>query len=284
MAGKRAYYVDGLIFSTEGALNPDGFTIWVDKDEGWGSGGSVRRDRTPRLWAHGEFSERGWRGARLVTLEGEVRSPTEQVAALAEQSIAALLADGTDALMAVTDSATVLMSARVGLADVPKIGWINDVTMTYQVQLLCPDGRKYGEPQTAATGPATPGGGLAYDLDDVLDYGALGDPGTLTLTNGGKADTSVLHTLTGSAPNGFTVTHVQTGRKLIYSSQLAAGQTLTLDSDDGTVTLDGYADRGVFLTRREWVRLEPGETGTWLLESFGSSGLQLTTEVRPAWW
>jgi hypothetical protein len=79
--------VDGLTFSTEGWTSPQGYTLWLDDLAGWTAGPSVRRDRTDRMNAHGEFSERGWRGARLVTITGDAVCPSEEVAALAEQDL-----------------------------------------------------------------------------------------------------------------------------------------------------------------------------------------------------
>lgn len=287
MAGLRTATVDGLTFSEDGWTSPDGFTLWMDELDGWGSGAGpgVRRDRTDRLWAHGEFAERGWRSGRLVTIKGDATAPTVDAATVAEQKINALLADGTFGLLAVTDTSTVDMFSETELFTQPNIGWKNDTTLTYQVQLLCPDPRRYGTAVSASTGVATAGGGLAYPLDDVLDYGDGGNSGTLTLTNDGSTETaSIVHTLTGVAPGGFTITHLQTGRRLIYAGTLISGQSLILDGTDGSVMLDGYADRSPLLVRREWVRLGKAQSGTWLLEAVGSADLQLVTEVKPAWW
>lgn len=286
MAGKRTVTVDGLTFSTEGWESPEGYTLWLDDLPGWDDGPSVRRNRTERLGGHGEFTERGWRGARLVTVVGEAICPSEESAALAAQQLAAVLGDGEDGILDVTDTATVDMSIGASLFAEPKISWTNDTTAAFQIQFWCPRPRKYGRPVNAMTGIASPGGGLDYPLGDPLDYGALGDPGTVTLINIGTADTAPAFTVTASVsmPNGFTITHVQSGRRLVYSAAVLAGQTLRIDAADGSVELDGYADMSAKLTVREWVRLGRGAVGTWLFESVGSSGAQMTAEVRSAWW
>ncbi|MBT2594729.1 phage distal tail protein [Arthrobacter sp. ISL-72] len=284
MAGIRTVTVDGLVFSTEGWTSPDGFTLWLDDLKGWDDGPAVRRDRVSRMGAHGEFSERGWRDARLVTLEGDAGAPTIEAAALAAQQLAAVLGDGLAGVLDVTDTATVDMSAGAYLFADPKLSWKNDTTLTYQLQFWCPKPRKYGAAVNAITGIASPGGGLTYPLDNPLDYGALGDPGTLTLTNTGTADTAPTFTVTGAMPNGFTITHVQSGQRLVYSAPILPGQSVRLDSSDASVELDGYADMSAKLTVRQWTRLARRTSGTWLFEAVGSTGATLTAEVRPAWW
>lgn len=287
MPGIRTLTVDGLTFSSEGWVSPSGYTLWLDELKGWDDGPGVRRDRAERMNAHGEFGERGWRGARLVTLEGDATCPSEEVAALAAQEVAAVLADGLAGVLEVTDTATVDMSAGAYLFADPKVSWKNDTTATYQLQFLCPKPRKYGAAVTAVTGVATPGGGLEYPLEDPLDYGAAGTPGTVTLTNAGTADTApafTVSTVTTDMPFGFTITHVQTGNRLVYSDAVLLGQSIRLDTSDGSVLLEGYADRSAKLTVREWTRLAKKSAGTWLFEATGATGAQLIVEVRPAWW
>lgn len=285
MTRMQTVTVDGLTFSTQGWTSPDGYTLWLDDIKGWtGDGPPVRRQRTERMNAHGEFAERGWRGGRLVTITGDAVCPSDAVAALAEQQLAALLADGLDGVLEVTDTATVTMSAGAGLFAEPKVGYTNDLTLTFQFQFLCPKPRRYGAAVNAVTGVATPGGALEYPLDNPLDYGALGAPGTITLTNTGTADTAPVFTVTGDMPNGFTITHVQSGQQLVYPAPVLAGQTIRLDTSDASVWLEGNADRSSKLAVRGWVRLPRRTSGTWLFEATGSTGALMIVEVRPAWW
>ncbi|ALV45834.1 hypothetical protein MB46_10415 [Arthrobacter alpinus] len=290
MAGIRSLVLDGLTISSEGALHPDGYTLWLDNNlEGWDSSPDQRRNRTARLWAHGEFNERGWAEGRLLTIEGEARSPNESVAAMAEDALAAMLAEGLVQVLTVTDSSRPTKHAAVGLVSGVKLAWVNDVTVGFQIHLLAADPRKYGEPLTGSTGVPVDGGGLGYDLytvgsSGVLDYGETGTPGTVALTNTGTSDTAPVHTVTGNCPNGFTITELGTGRRLIYAGAVIPGQVIRLDAADGTVLLDDDGDRSSQLTRREWVRLSKGQTGTWLFEAPSSTNALLETEVNPAWW
>ncbi|AZS08157.1 minor tail protein [Arthrobacter phage HeadNerd] len=135
----------------------------------------------------------------------------------------------------------------------------------------------------------TPYASSAYDLTPsipstvgVLDFGVAGSSGTVSLTNPGTADTGPKFTITGTTVPGFTITELNTGRRLVYTGTIRTGQTLVIDTDDGSVMLDGYAPRNLVVS--EWVRLGRGETGSWLFESPGSNNAKMKVEVRPAWW
>lgn len=290
MAGVRSVNLDGLTFSSEGALHPDGYMLWLDNNaEGWDSSPDQRRDRTARLWAHGEFTERSWAEGRMITLEGEAQCPDESVAAMAEDTLAATLADGLVQVMTVVDAHRPTKSAEVGLTSSVKLAWVNDVTVGFQIHLLAADPRKYGQALTASTGVPVDGGGLSYDLytvgsTGVLDYGAAGAPGTVSTMNVGTADTAPVHTITGNCPNGFTITELGTGRRLVYVGAVILGQVISLDAADGSVLLNDDGDRSAQLVRREWVRLAKGQTGTWLFEAPGSVNALMKVEVTPAWW
>ncbi|QPO16947.1 minor tail protein [Arthrobacter phage Kittykat] len=116
----------------------------------------------------------------------------------------------------------------------------------------------------------------------ILDFGVSGSTGTVSLANPGTADTGPKFTITGTTVPGFTITELNTGRRLVYTGTIRTGQKLVIDTDDGSVLLDGYAPRELAVA--EWTRLGRGETGSWLFESPGSNNAKMKVEVRPAWW
>lgn len=265
----------------------DGINVILSDIDGWHNGPGVRRDSTARLWAHGDFSERGWREARYITISGFAWGNTRAEAAGIVDELAASMADGTEGRFIFIDPDHGTRWAEVVLDGQPKTRWGGDLAVEFQLVLKAADPRKYGQPITSSTGISVDGGGLAYPLyfpSGALSYGPAGTPGTLQLANAGTADTAPVHTVTGDMPNGFTITELGTQRRLIYALAVIAGQVIRLDASDGSVMLDGGSDRGAGLVRRDWVRLEKGQTGTWLFEAPGSSGALLTTEVTPAWW
>lgn len=287
MAGVRTLTYAGLTMASDaGTPQPNGGVLYLDDVEGWDGSPGLRHDDVPRLWSHGSFAQRGWREPLLLNVIGEARAASESAADTLKRQIVAVAANGLDYALTIQDTAAPTMTVHGYRTSPVKTAWLNDVTLSYRFEVLCTDPRKYGETLTDSTGIPVAGGGLSHPLHEAgyLDYGDTGYPGTASLTNRGTADTATKHTIVGAIPNGFTITELTTGRRLIYTAPIVAGQTLTLDADDGTVMLDGYANRSTFLTRREWTRLEPGQTGTWLFEALGSTGAQMTVEANPAWW
>lgn len=470
--------------------------------DGWFSPAGTRREGTARLWAHGSFSERGWRDQRVITVGGHIFTETRTDAANMTDTLSAALADGTAGTFIVDDADLGYREATVYITGTPTVNWDGGLDIFFMIDMVAPDPRKYGEPLTVSTVASAPGGGLDFGLftgadsttrinyalnpeavsatgfatyltgtsetgtttyvtgagdgpaggptsyarrsvtaaktggstgfsattstyiaphsgttgdsetasvwlrytgtgslqvrmrataysgttavtstdsnyitlptgqwvrvsstvtatgdydgvgwwayftsgnvpaagstldatgvliesgsalgtwfsgrsastagvtehywggaadaslsteiaysagagnAGVLDFGAAGSPGTVTLENVGTADSAPVFTISGYAP-GFTITEVTTGARLIYTGTVLAGQTLTINAADGSVLLDGYADRSAFLTRREWTRV-PGRTRyTYLFESPGNDGASLTLGVKPAWW
>lgn len=269
----------------------DGINVILSEDgiDGWHNGPGVRRDSTARLWAHGDFSERGWREARFITISGIAWANTRSEAAQIVDELAASMAEGTEGRFTFIDPDHGTRWADVVLDGEPKTRWAGVLDVEFQITLKAADPRKYGQAVSGSTGVPVDGGGLGYDLYTVgsvgvLDYGAAGSPGIVSLTNVGTADTAPVHTITGNCPNGFSITETGTGRRLVYVGAVIGGQVIRLDTADGSVTLDDNGDRSAQLVRREWVRLGKGQAGTWLFEAPGSTNALLRTEVTPAWW
>lgn len=260
----------------------------LTKLEGWFGPAGTRRESTPRLWAHGTFSERGWRDQRIITVGGHIFTQTRREAAEMTDTLSAALADGTAGTFIVNDADLGHREAQVYIEGKPEVVWNGGLDVFFMIDMVAPDPRKYGSPLSVATLAAAPGGGLVWDLftgtnAGILDFGGAGVPGTATLENVGTADTAPTFTVSGYAP-GFTITEVASGSRLVYTDTLAAGQSLTINASDGSVLLNGYADRSPYLTRREWTRV-PGKTRqTYLFESPGNSGASMTLGITPAWW
>lgn len=136
-----------------------------------------------------------------------------------------------------------------------------------------------GEPHLSVSEAVTP----VVPSAGVLDFGILGEDGIATITNAGNADTTVLVSVAGPAPQGFTATEISTGRKLTYVGALGNGDYVELDSSDGTVLLNGYADRGTLLTVRDWFTLDKRQTSSYKIEAPSGSPV-MTVSASPAWW
>lgn len=274
---------DGMTFGREDSAALFKVFRW----DGWFGAPGVRADKTDRLWGHGSFSDRGWRDSRLIIIEGNAHFDSEQAAMDGYNRLMAAGAEGTYHQLTVEDSLFGTLTAQCRLANEVVVDWLMPGVLKFQLQLLAPDPRKYGPAIVDSTGVAVAGGGLQWDLFTTmpgLDFSDPGDPGTVSITNPGTADTGQRFTLTGSAPQGFTIKYLPTDAMLRYDAPVAAGESLVLDSNSGTAQLNGYADRSIRLTRRDWVRLGRGQTGVWLLEAPNSTNLRMEVEVYPAWW
>jgi hypothetical protein len=294
MPGSITASLGSLLFEQD---MPDGYVLTIEGDgegeglDGWFDGPPTIRDGKRRLWTHGRFSERGYRDSRIITVQGLVLASSDAGAAAAQEAITGVIADGSADTFTVNDSITGTRYCQVYLADGtgPKVRWITDRTARYMIQLEAPDPRKYGTPVSGSTPPVEPGGGLGFDMFTqntlgILDFGSVGQAGTVTIQNTGTANAYPKFTVAGEILVGFDIKEVSTGYTLRYSAAVADGSTVILNARDATVT-QGGADRSVFLTRREWTLLAPGETATYMLLdlfSYNANAL-MTVEVTPSW-
>lgn len=468
--------------------------------KGWHGSAGVRRNSTPRLWAHGSFTERGWKNERVISLSGHVSCGDRGEAAALVDKYAALFGDGLPGVFVVNDADQGERRAEVVLAGAIEVDWDGGLEVDFTVDMVAPDPRKYGPLSAAVTEPSAPGGGLQFNLfsasaytitrtnlipnpsfeltgvpkngtmtplwytrsgtswnetllngthmlrltasgidelqyayvftgipvtpgqyvnfamaasagfsgqvkaslffvdsagaslstprpdtnfttmgqsvyapellttgpqlvpataatvkipvyaltenggnpltayvyldslifitgpdaasvsdtsyfdgsttppagyvnawtgevhastsiqsridsgvDGVLDFSTGGTAGSVTVANNGTADVPVAFDVTGYAP-GFTITEAATGRQLVYTADVIAGDTLTLDGADGSVTLNGTADRSAYLSRRDWTNIQPGSSATFLFESTGATGALMTVRAASAWW
>lgn len=268
-----------------------GTATYLTKLEGWHSSAPVRRSKSDRMNGHGSHAERGWRDERLVSVSGHHVAASRAAAAAYADQLAGYLGDGAPGVFRVADPDLGERWAIVYLATGGvDVAWSGGVDVGFTIHLLTPDPRKFGAPLLSPiTGVPVPGQGLRFPLfgstaPGVLDLGRGGIPGRTSLTNPGTAAAGAVFTVSGDLVPGFTITEVGTGRRLAYVDTVTSGQTVTLDSNNGRVLLDGYAPRNSKLVVAEWSMVPPGATPTWLFESPGSVNAQMTVGVTPAWW
>lgn len=262
----------------------------VETLEGWWGSPGVRGNVTPRLWAHGDFAEKAWRTGRIINVAGRVYADTTGGIVEAQDKVAAILGEGDMGLFTVLDPwAGEARNARVKLAPGTQVNvdWDLPGSFRYQFTLHAPDGRKYGQYSEYTTKAARAGGGLEFPLfqqaTPVMDFGEPGIPGTVTVTNTGKAPTAPVFKVTGELLN-FSIVEQGTASRLYYKDPIPAGHYVMLDAADGSVQMDGYADRSASLSRREWTLIQPGQSATYLFESPGAVGSEMTLGMAPAWW
>ena len=160
-------------------------------------------------------------------------------------------------------------------------------------QMSAPDPIGYGPGSVASTGFAQQQGGLEFDLFTngtegvgYLDFGPAGSTGRNRVRNDGNAPLWVSHRITGPTPtSGFEIVDTTTGRRLRYAGVVPAGSVLDIDTGDGSVTLDGVADRGGALAVREWGSVPAGSSTEFaFLPLSSATGAVMQTAYASAWW
>jgi hypothetical protein len=188
-----------------------------------------------------------------------------------------------------------LMWARVTRRTLPASRDYTWGKPTGSVEFTCADPRRYQvEEQVARTGLPEPEPGLDWHPAEVppglewdLDHGAAGTPGAVLVDNAGDADTQPVLAITGPVVRP-TITNQATGAVLEYDLTLAATDRLVVDTQAGTVTLNGTAPRLYTATARstpeQAFTLPPGESLlTFRAAEFNPNGA-LTLLWRSAYW
>src|SRR5665647_304321 len=265
---------------------------WLSTLEGWEDLPPTRRDTAQRN-GHGTFGGTPLSDERTVIVAGATSTPDDRDALLAELQAVMWLPDSN-----VTSPLTITHAGRTLTANAQltrfkptmDTGW-SAGRFGWAAEWVCPDPLRYAAPVVVAKGFAQLLGGLEFDLftdgTDVTGLLEYGDPGTETgmvdVTNTGTAPAWLVFTVTGPTPaEGFDI--LVAGDRLRFSAALSTGQTLVIDTADGTVLLDGV-DRRVLLTIREWRAVAKGETATVVFTPLGgpTSG-QLSVSLAPAFW
>lgn len=281
-----------------GAARPIlGRAAMVTNLEGWTGGGVAMRGKsTERSQAHGNFSERSYRGARLLSVEGHAWADSRKDAAEMVDDLNAFLAEGTFGTFRVVDPDVGTRWVRGKLTGTPEIDWdgLEDIDFAFDIE--CADPRKYGDAFTVTTSAPKDIGGLRFDLFGgaplldgkptgavgVLDFGESPQDGTISYVHNGTADVWPVLRVAGPTP-GFSITEAETGRRLVYGA-VAAHSVLWLDSRSGTARLENEQDRTTSLLRDEWFHIPGRSTRTYVFESPEGPEATMTLEVYPAWW
>lgn len=292
----RTVSIGGLTFGAPLPHVDDSGCEWVLSGiGGWDdSGAGVRRDDSDRPQAHGSFDLPGWRTGRSVGVSGTVVCPTRSAAAGVVQRMNALLADGRAAELTVTDADLPTMTASVRLADKPTVDWSGHggFTVAYAFEFWVADPLRYGPAATLETGFPVLAGGLEFDLftdgsadTGFLEFGAMSSNGRVVTSNAGNADAWPQFTVTGPVPP-FQIVAVESGRRLVFSRSVNAGDSLVIDTATGVVVLNGGdVDYSGYLTTAEWASIPAGGAQTFAFLPVSGTGTgTMAVTWRPAFW
>lgn len=282
------------------AVNWGGLTLWGDRHpdhpyrigevEGWEELPPTRVPGVDRPGWHGQFSLPVYASGRVVMVAGQCASREERDALLREFRDRLVLTDTPRLLTVAMAGRTLYAAARLTRAKaVIGRNWGPGI-FPWAVEWVCPDPFRYGSPQVMYTTLPELKGGLEFDLftdgtDDtgVLEFGEAGSLGRVTLTNDGTADAYPTFEVRGPAPQGFTIKHVETGRRIVSATVVPPGSVLAINTANGMATLDGV-DRSGQLTVREWAPVPPKSSATFAFSAPVFTTAALVASVRPTFW
>lgn len=249
----------------------------------------IRSSDVPRTFAHGEFPGDDFASGITVNVTLEVAGDTyrESLAALRAVLIPGIVMPLWFRLPGLP---VLHIDAKVRRRRIPTDLAFEAGLATVEFQLHAADAFKYGATVTASTGFAVPaiGAGMVWPAfpGGVMDFGPLGDVGTLSLANAGTAPAPVVFTITGPAPaEGFTIVDLSTAKRITYMGSLPAGSSLVMDGSDGSVTINGTADRLGDTIREAWPMIPAGGEVTFSFEPIGApTSALLSAQCTYTYW
>lgn len=230
-------------------IEPDGFT-------GWDEGTNVRREDIPRPEAHGSFDVPGYLTPRVVSISGELFTPTPLAFQHMRARLTGLLADGnTGRVMVEQDSGTQWADVRLGAQTQVRVNNSDLTSGRYQVQLWAPNPRKYGE--TRKFGPA-----MSVPAHHFGNFPA----------------SPVLEVSGFNASGGYTI-NGPSGKQYIVTQGLFGGDTHRIDMRTGVLYLNGVVQLGA-VSRADLWTIPPGIPATQtLVPVSGAANITLRVNV-----
>lgn len=248
--------------------------------EGWGAT-KPNLEVVPKVRGAGAWAGDSYSSARQLSLTGECFAPTPDLArqALDRLNDACTLEDTT---FTVYEAGTERY-LTVRRSDQISHAWVTPSFFTWGVGLIALDPRKMGVPLTASTALGSSTGGLTVPFTVPYTIATVQVSGQVSLTNPGNEAGPVRMRIDGPVV-GPVVTHVASGRQLVFSSSLVlgAGEWIDIDMDAKTVLANGQSSRSGYIISRGWSSFEPGQN-TWAFSasSFNPASL-LTVTATPA--
>lgn len=253
--------------------------------EGWDSTGDNKVGVSERARGHGANGRaRVFRSSLPLSLNlaflGDDRVDYES----ARLSLAALGAEGPELMTVTSELGSFSRLVTVEHTDIPDTHG-RAAQDGIAIDMIAEDPLKYGLLQSDTTELPTAGTGISFPLVYPLDWGQAGSGGRISLTNRGTAPAAPVFRVNGGL-SSVTITEAGSGKRLILNRVIPAGSAVVFDGRTRRVTLDGITDiSAMFLTRREWPVILPGQTSTFLFTGTAAGGVpSLTGELQSAWW
>ena len=225
--------------------DPDGVEVTLEADgyrhlhraEGL-QGITVRRSVTPLPGRHGSRNRTRLRDDRVMIFAGEFTGEDSDRAWLEYHAVSRALAGAvdTDRLLRWTAGDDLALQALVRCDDVQAPIQRGATRIASLYALRASDPRAYSQTETTVAGGAlssSGGGGLTFPFTFPFTF----DPtsgGVVGITNAGTVETPPLIDLTGYLLD--PIVRLDDGREMVLEGEIGAGQTVTIDVANRTVT------------------------------------------------
>ncbi|QSZ49414.1 hypothetical protein [Arthrobacter sp. D5-1] len=211
--------VDGLEFHGRPGLGP--FTITKDGLDGWTDSVPLRGEKLAWPQGHGSLVLPRYQESRSVTITGAILGKNLADREIQMNTLSGLLAYGQLGRVQVTKGGlTQWTDASRDSLSIDEIRGSNNAV--FQLQLWCPDPRKFGEPR----GPF------------VASVGS----NALNVHHKGNAGATAVFEVAGNMPGGYILTIK--GQVFTVTQPLIPGQPHTVDYGDGRVRINGAVIHG----------------------------------------
>lgn len=228
-------------------LDDNGVLITCATIDGWGSPGGTGGVQQ-RAAAHGGTNPRQWLKPRTLTVTGRIEAPSMDLRQDAEHRLAYALGLALFDLT-VVDAISLRVRARregeVTIAD------DTDVQTTWQVELTCPDPRKYGASHEVSFALPLTAGGLQWPVQYPVQYSGSTSTADRNAANAGNIEAPPTIRFDGPLTNP-SLTNVATGRGITYNGVLAPGEWVVISTDPLRALLMGNASRTGLISGSPW--------------------------------
>lgn len=257
-------------------------TRWrLTKLEGWfdgweGSGAVEQRSQADGAWVSPQYA-----GPRVVHVSGSMECASwDDVTRAWDRLLAQVPFRQLGSLAVSTGEGTVeTQEAMVRQHEKPLLGERYPTWAKFSLSLIAPDPRRYSAvSQTVNLVLPLASGGMAPPLTPPLTIAGSNTVSQATLVNAGTATTYALLTITGPCPPARVV-NLTTSEALRVVDPVPAGQTLVIDTLNGTAVNGGQARRVL----GTWWGLQPGLNEIAFSADSYDAGAGLSINYRSAW-
>lgn len=253
-----------------------------ERCKGWWGGPASTLTVVQNVRRDGGVAGLAYRAADHLRLGGVVHAPDEAARDAAADLLKA--AASIDETILVAHQAGGDRWARVRREGIVEFDPISPAAASWSVGLVMLDPRRFGKSLTAETHLPSTSGGLTIPLTVPFSIPAVTVSGQVSLTNRGTTAGPVVLRIDGPVV-GPVVTHVSSGRSLVFASSLslAEGQFVLVDMERRTVLENGQASRNGWITERGWSQFQPG-VNTWSFTAVEHDpASRLTITATEAW-